>query len=226
KPTPQFSYQSGSWTRSFLLTSPSEQPEITLLHIKLFTKFNDKIGILSLDYAPRRTWPGSCTCDSGAARQFFLPFFLCSARTHRPRETVAVSQTRCLGFSDFLPMLALRTNRYDCSERSSLLRSRLIARRHRFGTGSDRMNDHDGFAGPRWGSGLVLRMAQGLLGRIARHGVSTTWLRQRQRGRRWQRQRPVLGRGRQRPCRPPAATEPRGRTLAAGRYPAGQRSSP
>ena len=47
----------------------------------------------------------------------------------------------------------------------------------------------------RWGSGLVLRMAQGLLGRIARHGVSTTWLRQRQRGRRWQRQRPVLGRG-------------------------------
>ena len=29
KPTPQFSYQSGSWTRSFLLTSPSEQSETT-----------------------------------------------------------------------------------------------------------------------------------------------------------------------------------------------------
>src|SRR5208337_4589490 len=219
KPTPQFSYQSGSWTRSFLLTSPSEQPEITLLHIKLFTKFNDKIGILSLDYAPRRTWPGSCTCDSGAARQFFLPFFLCSARTHRPRETVAVSQARCLGFSDFLPIPTLRTNRYDCSERSSLLRSRLIARRHLYGTGSDRMIMTD-LPDHRWDSGLVLRMAQGLLGRIARHGVSTIWLRQRQGRRRWQRQRPVLGRGRQRARRPPAATEPRGRTLAAGRYPA------
>src|SRR5271166_2904510 len=148
-----------------------------------------------------------------------LPFFLGSARTHRPRETVAVSQARCLGFSDFLPIPTLRTNRYDCSERSSLLRSRLIARRHLYGTGSDRMIMTD-LPDHRWDSGLVLRMAQGLLGRIARHGVSTIWLRQRQGRRWWQRQRPVLGRGRQRARRPPAATEPRGRTLAAGRYPA------
>ncbi|MGA8348863.1 MAG: hypothetical protein WB773_13845, partial [Isosphaeraceae bacterium] len=43
KPPPQFSYQSGSWTRSFLLTSPSEQPETTLLHINLLMTFDDKI---------------------------------------------------------------------------------------------------------------------------------------------------------------------------------------
>src|SRR5271157_1073550 len=92
-----------------------------------------------------------------------LPFFLCSARTHRPRETVAVSQARCLGFSDFLPIPTLRTNRYDCSERSSLLRSRLIARRHLYGTGSDRIIMTD-LPDHRWDSGLVLRMAQGLWG--------------------------------------------------------------
>jgi len=114
---------------------------------------NDKIGILSHELRPKRTWPLSCTCPPARFEGPLAIFSFFRAR-EPPMGEAYRNADLVPRILRLLPMPALSKNRYDCSERLALLNIGLLVHRHLYGTGSDRMIMAD-LPDHRSGSGLV-----------------------------------------------------------------------